>query len=157
MRVTHSLNGEGAKPSIQLLDFRVIPASQELQQDLFLTADEFVYEIKRLRLLDDQPFMIESGYIPIKLVPQLNRQVVSGSIFNYVQKTLHAAVTKSFLSIAADASNTTDQELLHLQPNEPVGLMSGIFFLDDGTPFEVSNMRLHYQYMKYTTFVSTNS
>ena len=155
--ITDSLNTEGAKPSIQLLDFRVIPASQELQQDLFLTADEFVYEIKRLRLLDDQPFMIESGYIPIKLVPQLNRQVVSGSIFNYVQKTLHAAVTKSFLSIAADASNTTDQELLHLQPNEPVSLMSGIFFLDDGTPFEVSNMRLHYQYMKYTTFVSTNS
>jgi DNA-binding GntR family transcriptional regulator len=87
----------------------------------------------------------------------LNRQVVSGSIFNYVQETLYAAVTKSFLSIAADASNANDQELLHLKPNEPVGLMSGIFFLDDGTPFEVSNMRLHYQYMKYTTFVSTNN
>lgn len=67
--ITDSLNTEGAKPSIQLLDFRVIPASQELQQDLFLTADEFVYEIKRLRLLDDQPFMIESGYIPISLCP----------------------------------------------------------------------------------------
>ncbi|CAM3084840.1 GntR family transcriptional regulator [Lactiplantibacillus plajomi] len=155
--ITDSLNTEGAKPSIQLLDFKVVPASQELQQDLFLTADEFVYEIKRLRLLDDQPFMIESGYIPIKLVPELNRQVVSGSIFNYVQETLNAAVTKSFLSISADSSNDNDQQLLQLKPTEPVGVMSGIFFLDDGTPFEVSNMRLHYQYMKYTTFVSTNS
>ncbi|MFC6182274.1 GntR family transcriptional regulator [Lactiplantibacillus daowaiensis] len=151
--ITDSLNTEGARPSIQLLDFQVIPASQELQQDLFLAADEFVYEIKRLRLLDDQPFMIETGYIPIKLVPELNREVISGSIFNYVQATKHAAVTKSFLSIAADASNDNDQALLHLKPTEPVGVMSGIFFLDDGTPFEVSNMRLHYQYMKYTTFV----
>lgn len=154
--ITDSLNTEGAKPSIQLLDFKVVPASQELQQDLFLTADEFVYEIKRLRLLDDHPFMIESGYIPIKLVPELNRQVVSGSIFNYVQETLNAAVTKSFLSISADSSNDNDQQLLKLKPTEPVGVMSGIFFLDDGTPFEVSNMRLHYRYMKYTTFVSTN-
>lgn len=155
--ITDSLNTEGAQPSIQLLDFQVVPASPELQQDLFLTADEFVYEIKRLRLLDDQPFMIETGYIPIKLVPQLNRQVVSGSIFNYVQETLHSAVTKSFLSVSADVSTENDQQLLNLKPVEPVGLMSGIFFLDDGTPFEVSNMRLHYRYMKYTTFVSTNS
>ena len=38
--------------------------------------------------------------------------------------------------------------------NEPVGVMEGIFFLDDGTPFEVSNMRIHYKYMKYNTFVN---
>jgi GntR family transcriptional regulator len=151
--ITDSLNTEGAHPSIQLLDFQVIPASQELQQDLFLGPDEFVYEIKRLRLLDNQPFMIETGYIPIKLVPELNREVISGSIFNYVQATKHAAVTKSFLSISVDASNENDQKLLALKPTEPVGVMSGIFFLDDGTPFEVSNMRLHYRYMKYTTFV----
>ncbi|MFC6163763.1 GntR family transcriptional regulator [Lactiplantibacillus dongliensis] len=151
--ITDSLNTEGAHPSIQLLDFQVVPASQELQQDLFLGPDEFVYEIKRLRLLDNQPFMIETGYIPIKLVPELNREVISGSIFNYVQATKHAAVTKSFLSISVDASNANDQKLLALKPTEPVGVMSGIFFLDDGTPFEVSNMRLHYRYMKYTTFV----
>lgn len=32
--------------------------------------------------------------------------------------------------------------------------MGGVFFLDDGTPFEVSNMRIHYRYMKYSTFVN---
>ena len=26
--------------------------------------------------------------------------------------------------------------------------------MDDGTPFEVSNMRVHYKYMRYNTFVS---
>ncbi|MDU2501675.1 MAG: GntR family transcriptional regulator, partial [Lactobacillus gasseri] len=47
-----------------------------------------------------------------------------------------------------------DQSKLMLAPNEPVGVMEGIFFLDDGTPFEVSNMRIHYKYMKYNTFVN---
>ena len=41
-----------------------------------------------------------------------------------------------------------------LAPNEHVGLMEVIFFLDDVTPFEVSNMIIHYKYMKYNTFVN---
>ncbi len=62
--------------------------------------------------------------------------------------------SRSFLSISAEPSTREDQQLLNLSKTEPVGVMAGIFFLDDGTPFEVSNMRLHYQYLKYNTFVN---
>lgn len=58
------------------------------------------------------------------------------------------------MTITADPSSKEDQELLGLKPVEPVGVMEGIFFLDDGTPFEVSNMRIHYKYLNYNTFVS---
>lgn len=43
---------------------------------------------------------------------------------------------------------------MNLKLTEPVGVMEGIFFLDDGTPFEVSNMRVHYKYMRFNTFVN---
>jgi len=66
------------------------------------------------------------------------------------------AVTKSFLSIFAEPSNEKDRELLRLKEHEPVGIMEGIFFLDNGTPFEFSHMRLHYQYLKFNTFVSVS-
>ena len=146
----------GKHPSIKLLDYQVIPASKELQQDLFLGPDDFVYEIKRLRLFDDEPIIIETGYIPIKVMPGLTQKVVKGSIFNYLSEIEGKSVTKSFMSILAEPSNAKDQELLGLTENEPVGIMEGIFFLDDGTPFEVSNMRVHYKYLKYNTFVSLN-
>ena len=121
--------------------------------DRFILEAEIVYQIRRLRLLDDQPVMIETGYIPIKIVPELSRTIVSKSIFNYLEDKKNQTVTKSFLSIEAQPSTSDDQELLHLTPQEPVGVMSGIFFLDDGTPFELSNMRLHYKYMKYNAVV----
>lgn len=152
--VTDSFRLDGKKPSVKLLDYQVIPASPEMQQDLFLTDNDFVYQVKRLRLFDDQPIIIETGYIPIKIVPALTPEVVEGSIFNYLEEVEGKSVTKSFLSILAEPSNAEDQELLGLSENEPVGIMEGIFFLDDGTPFEVSNMRLHYKYLKYNTFVS---
>lgn len=65
-------------------------------------------------------------------------------------------MTRAFLSIFAEPSTQDDQDQLQLKPTEPVGIMEGIFFLDDGTPFEFSTMRLHYQYMKYNTFVSVS-
>ncbi|KPN80551.1 Transcriptional regulator, GntR family [Apilactobacillus kunkeei] len=151
--ITDSMKSQGKVPKIKLLSFKVVPASKEIQQDLFLAEGDFVYEIQRLRLFDDKPFMIETGYIPIKIAPELTQGIVEKSIFNYVEDTINKSVTRSFLSILASPSNEQDQELLNLRPTEPVGVMEGIFFLDDGTPFEVSNMRLHYQYLRYNTFV----
>ncbi len=58
------------------------------------------------------------------------------------------------MTIGVSPSDKQDQKLLKLSSTEPAGIIDGIFFLDDGTPFEVSNMRIHYKYMKYSTFVS---
>ncbi|MCV3742839.1 GntR family transcriptional regulator [Lentilactobacillus hilgardii] len=152
--VTDSFKSDGQTPKIKLLDFKVVPASEELQTELFLNLGEFVYEIKRLRSFDDKPFMIELGYIPIRVAPELNSERVEGSIFNYFEDATGNSVTKSFMTITADPSTKEDQQLLGLKPVEPVGVMEGIFFLDDGTPFEVSNMRIHYKYLNYNTFVN---
>jgi len=154
--VTDNFQMNGKKPKIKVLKFEVIPPTEELQRDLFLGQHDFVYKIVRLRLFDDEPFMIETGYIPIKIVQNLNQTIIEGSIFNYLEDSRNLAVTKSFLSISAEPSEATDQELLHLQANEPVSIMEGIFFLDHGTPFEFSHMRFHYKYLKFNTFVSVH-
>ncbi|WP_290033461.1 GntR family transcriptional regulator [Ligilactobacillus cholophilus] len=146
------LNGE--KPTVKVLDFNVVRPTEELQRDLFIQPEDFVYKIERLRFFDDQPFMIETGYIPIKLLPKLSSSILEKSIFEYVQQELKQSVSKSFMSVYAEPSTAHDQELLQLTPTEPTGVMEGIFFLDNGTPLEFSNMRLHYKYMKFNSFVS---
>src|SRR5699024_7093866 len=60
---------KGKKPQTKILDFQVIKPTSELQRDLFLSPEDFVYKIIRLRLFEDKPFMIETGYIPIKILP----------------------------------------------------------------------------------------
>lgn len=152
--VTDSFQLDGKQQSIKLLEYEVVPASADVQEELFLNPNDFVYQIKRLRLIDDQPFMIETGFIPIKIAPTLTPEIVKGSIFNYLEESKEKRVTKSFMTISVSPSTAEDQQLLNLTATEPVGLMEGVFFLDDGTPFEVSNMRIHYQYMKYSTFVN---
>lgn len=151
--ITDSFNANGQKPGVQVLKFDVVHPDKDLQDNLFLKSSEFVYSFKRLRFLDDVPFMIETGYIPIKLAPELSEQIASESIFNYVESELGKEVNKTYLTISAQPSDDEGKELLKLSPNEPVGMMEGIFFLDDGTPFEFSTMKLHYKYFKYDSFV----
>jgi len=151
--ITDSFNSNGQKPSVKVLSFDVIHPTKDLQDSLFLKPTEFVYSFKRLRFLDDVPFMIETGYIPIKLAPELSEQIASESIFNYVESELGKEVNKTYLNISAAPSDDEGKQLLHLADNEPIGLMEGIFFLDDGTPFEFSTMKLHYKYFKYDSFV----
>ncbi|WEV37431.1 GntR family transcriptional regulator [Lactobacillus sp. ESL0677] len=154
--LTDSLKVPGKTQKIKLLDFHVIKVPESIGQDLFLNKNDFVYEFRRLRLMDDQPFLIETGYLPIKIVPELKPQHLQNSLFNYLEDTQNKVVTKAFLNITVDPSSTDDQKQLQLKPTEPVGVMEGIFFLDDGTPFEFSTMRVHYQYMRFNTFVNLN-
>lgn len=152
--VTDGFEMNGKSPKVKVLSFEVIAPSEDLQRNLFLNADDFVYKIVRLRLFEKTPFMIETGYIPIKIVPNLSRVIVKGSIFNYLEDAQNQAVTKSSISIYAEPSTENDQALLDLKSTEPVSIMDGIFFLDDGTPFEYSNMRFHYKFSKFNTFMS---
>ncbi|MDF7639221.1 GntR family transcriptional regulator [Lactobacillus sp. ESL0791] len=154
--LTDSIKAPGKKQRIKLLDFKVVKASSEIAQDLFLAENDFVYQFKRLRFLDKQPFLIERGYLPIKIVPELKADNLKESLFNYLEDTQNKVVTKAFLNITVAPSSTEDQDKMQLASTEPVGVMEGIFFLDDGTPFEVSNMRVHYQYMRFNTFVNLN-
>ncbi|MCD2255558.1 GntR family transcriptional regulator [Lactobacillus sp. CC-MHH1034] len=154
--VTDTFQKDGERPDIRVLDLNVVKATEEVQQALFLEPGEFVYEIKRLRSFGTQPFMIEDGFVPVKLVPDLTEDIVSGSLYNYLQESRNIAVTRSFLTISADVSTAQDQKLLQLKPNEPVGTMEGIFFMDRGTPIEFSHMRLHYKFMRYNTFTVLN-
>lgn len=151
--ITDSFNVNGQKPGVKVLKFDVVHPDKDLQDNLFLKPSEFVYSFERLRFLDDVPFMIETGYIPIKLAPELSEQIASESIFNYVESELGKEVNKTYLTISAQPSDEEGKKLLNLSANEPVGLMEGIFFLDDGTPFEFSTMKLHYKYFKYDSFV----
>lgn len=152
--VSDSFRFNGEAPAIELLSFETEDANEETRLALFLEPGEQVYRIKRLRKLQDQAFMIENALVPVKLLPNLTSEDLGHSMFHYAEATTKKAVTKSFMTVTVEPSNEDDRQHLKLSEVEPVGVMAGIYFLDDGTPFEVGTMRVHYKYMRYNSFVS---
>ena len=154
--LTTSIVTNGKKQKIEVLELNVVKPTSEIKENLFLSEDDFVYTFKRLRKLNDTPIIIEQSYVPVKLLPNLSEKIIASSLFNYLNDQENKIVNRAYLDLSTEPSNTDDQKLLKLKTTEPVGVVAGIFFVDDGTPFEFSSMRFHYQYLNFSTFVNLN-
>ncbi|WP_057753943.1 GntR family transcriptional regulator [Weissella kandleri] len=152
--VSDSFRHHGETPAIHLLSAEKQVADEETRQALFLEPGELVWVVQRLRSIDKKYFMIENALIPVKLIPQATENDFKYSMFHYAESATKKMVSKSLMTVTVEPSKSQDQQMLDLAPNEPVGIMSGIYFLDDGTPYEYGTMRVHYKYMHYTSFVS---
>ncbi|MBC6498092.1 UTRA domain-containing protein [Weissella confusa] len=69
---------------------------------------------------------------------ELTSEDLGHSMFHYAEATTKKAVTKSFMTVTVEPSDEDDRSHLQLSEVEPVGVMAGIYFLDDGTPFSDS-------------------
>ncbi len=154
--LTTSIVTNGKQQTIKVLSLDVVKPSSDIRENLFLNDDDFVYSFKRLRQLDQQPVLIEQSYIPVRTFPQLSQSLLENSLFNYLEDKENTIINRAYLDITTQPSTAEDQRLLHLKATEPVGILAGIFFVDDGTPFEYSSMRLHYRYLNFSTFVNLN-
>lgn len=128
----------------QVLKFEVIRPEKKIADSLVLSNNDFVYYIKRVRLLDGEPISIEEAYIPIKHLPELNKSHIKKSLFLYAEEN-GFNLTNSYLSVYADCSTSEDQRYLGLQQNQPVSVIEEIILTDTGVPFEISIIRNHYK------------
>lgn len=141
------------KVTAEILSYEVILPTTDIQNNLLIDASEFVYHIKRLRLINDIPISIETAYIPIKEMPKLTLEIATDSIYTYATETMHLNLTNSYISIHSAPSTDEDCKLLQLGKDEPVTIVEEIVFLDTGTPFEYTIIRNHYKKFTYNTIV----
>ncbi|MDN6195618.1 MAG: GntR family transcriptional regulator [Atopostipes suicloacalis] len=66
----------GKEPSSKVLDFEKIKASEKLAQKLDIEQGAALYQIRRLRLADDEAIMIETSYLPSTRFPDLKKETL---------------------------------------------------------------------------------
>ena len=77
--------------------FDVTFPTSEIKERLELKQNEPVYEILRLRFVDDEPYALEHTFMPISLVPNLSQEVLFGSIYAYLTKEIHLEIGAPFV------------------------------------------------------------
>ncbi|WP_082233240.1 phosphonate metabolism transcriptional regulator PhnF [Halobacillus massiliensis] len=136
---TEDMQARGMKPSSKLVSFNKIGASAELARKFEREEGELVFQIKRIRYADGKTMAIENSYIPVELLPDLTEQVVSGSIYDYVEKTLKQSIGKASQFIEASIAEDSQSAMLQIPPDSAILNIERNTFLADGTPFEVVN------------------
>lgn len=125
----------GDKVHSQVLAFEIIKASTHVANKLSICAHDFVYEIRRLRIIEGIPTIIETTYMPIDVITDLKLIHLENSIYAYIKEELKLKIQSSFFTIKGAVASPEEKALLEID-TEMVMQVEGISNLDDGRIFE---------------------
>lgn len=132
----------------KILTLQVEEADEIIATQMRCEVGSKVYYIKRLRMVDHEPFSIEISYFKKGIVPYLNEDIASSSIYSYLIDDLKLTIGFADKVITCEKIGEADAELLHVHPLDPALIIENTVCLTNGTIFEVSKSLFHYQKAK---------
>jgi GntR family transcriptional regulator of bglA len=132
----------------KILDLHVIEADEVISKQMRCEAGTKLYYIKRLRIVDKEPFSIEISYFKKDIVPYLNEDIASSSIYRYLIEDLKLNIGFADKVINCEKIDEASARLLNVNPVDPALIIENTVFLTNGTIFELSNSLFHYQKAK---------
>lgn len=132
------------------IKFSIEFPDDSIQKKLGIESNEPVYNILRLRLLDEKPFILEHTYMPIKLVPDLSTVILEKSIYDYIHRVLKLQFGGAYRKIHANLPDKDDITYLQADKTTPILEVEQIVWLTNGKNIEYSTSRNLYNARSYT-------
>jgi GntR family transcriptional regulator len=140
---THKMLASGKKPATRVQQFKKATARQvsaEVFNNLNLEPDEQLYYMRRLRLSDDVPLILESHYLRERFCPDLKKEDLKGSLFDIMTKKYNlniAGVDETIISTLIHGDNS---KFLNLPDGAPGFFMYVIGYNDTKVPVWIANV-----------------
>ena len=128
----------GKKVKTKVLRFEIVHPSEKVASKLQMSTKDFVYDIIRVRFLEDLPLVVEYTMMPIQLVPGIRNEILEDSIYQHIEKTLKLNIQSAHRTIRAVRSTELEQAELCIPPEMPILEIEQVAFFSDGHPFEYS-------------------
>ena len=133
--------GETGADSIdtRMLELRRGLPSPEVASALRIQPDAPVWRLRRQRLIDGQPAVVETSIIPVVLAPDLDQLVErrGGSLYDLLAREckLEDEYEEQYLEIVV-VPDADARRLLSIPPRTPVVRIRGLSMDKSGTPFD---------------------
>lgn len=132
----------------KMLELHVLEADEVKAEQMRCEVGTKLYYIKRLRIVDHEPFSIEISYFKKDIVPYLNEDIASSSIYNYLIDDLKLSIGFADKVINCEKIDEASAGLLHVNPLDPALIIENTVRLTNGIIFELSQSIFHYQKAK---------
>ena len=140
----------------QVLAVEVRVASPEVAANLNIETGNAIYYVKRLRFIHDQPLCIEESHYDKSVVPYMNKEIVTDSIFYYLRTGLKLSLGFSDTYFNVGKINEEESELLKLAVGEPTLRLENIFYLATGQAFNYSKTTYNYEQSQFFIQATSN-
>jgi GntR family transcriptional regulator of bglA len=156
------LSNQGFKKDLEdfqitsdIIDFEVRKPTEEAALNLNIKLDNDVYFVKRVRFINGQTLCLEESFYNKSIIPYLNKEIVSESIFKYISEGLGLKVGFSDMYLHVDKLNEEEAKYLALEKGVPKLCVATVFHLTNGKPFNFSNVTYNYQQSQF--FIQANN
>lgn len=117
----------GYVPTAIFLDLKLIIASSEVREALDLEENEKVYVLERLRLADEVVIAYDRSYIPEKLIPGFQKEMIKdGSLYKTLRDEYRINPNSADESIEALSIPESDAIKMRIKKNQPVLLVKRV-------------------------------
>ncbi|MEK4534652.1 GntR family transcriptional regulator [Peribacillus sp. FSL K6-1552] len=132
----------------KILALHVLEADEVNATQMRCEVGTKLYYIKRLRIVDKEPFSIEISYFKKDIVPYLNEDIAASSIYSYLIEDLKLNIGFADKVINCEKIDEASAIVLQVNPLDPALIIENTVCLSNGTIFELSKSVFHYQKAK---------
>jgi len=133
-----AIEAMGKIPSARVLEITAEKTTDYARSKLKLKKDDSAIFMKRLRLVDDEPWAIENAFFIKEVGDILLKEGTESSLYRTLQEKYDYRFYKSENTLESSIADTDVAKLLGVVKGSPVMIAERTMFLVDGTVFEFS-------------------
>jgi len=132
---TQDMRRLGLHPNTVVLDVARLTPPPATRRALALPAGAQAWHVRRLRLADEQPMSIDDAWYDAGLLPDLDRQDLTGSIYTLLAETYGCTIDRAEQTVRATDADRERGVLLGLPTGRPVLVFDRVSY-SGGRPVE---------------------
>jgi GntR family transcriptional regulator len=137
---TRGMQRRGYKPGAKIVLFTQRPVDASIASHLKLRVSAPVYDLHRLRLINEEPVMLERYIIPVDRFPRLeSHDLANHSMYEVMEKEYGVLVSQARQSLEPVVAGDYEARLLRIKKGAPLMLERRVSFDKDNQPVEYGN------------------
>lgn len=127
----------GYRPGARLVTLERQPARPAIARQLRVPVSSPVYLVRRVRLVNREPVMLETFWMPVRRFPRFDRfDIIRRSVFEIMETEYGVKVTRARQSLEPTIATEFEARLLRVAPGAALMLEERLSFDARGRPIE---------------------
>lgn len=127
----------------RVVHFSKILCDEALSTKTGFPVGEVLFDVRRVRLLDGHPLILDKNLFRADLVPGLTPEIAAHSIYAYIENTLGMTIVTSKRRMTVERATDEDAALLDLGDYNCLAVITSQTFNDNGIQLEYTVSRHH--------------
>jgi len=153
---TEDMSEKGLQTNTKILSFKIIKTTKQSKSILNMPEEEdYVIEISRLRMCENEPIALETVWIPRYLFPDMTKETIEGKSLYVVFKEKYGYnIKKAKQTIEPILLNEYESELLHQDNNALALMFRRITSMENEIPIEYTKAIYRSDKYKYEVILT---